>query len=126
MRREVGADDAVRAASIVDDDLLADALTQLDADVTREHVVAAARRKRNDPAYLALGKVLGRARAPGRGPSRAEAERDSKRATNHPHLAPPPVSCNPALSQPLFHHPDRVSGTLRLIQAKCINFVSFV
>ncbi|MNC96823.1 hypothetical protein D3C83_142930 [compost metagenome] len=57
MGGEFGADDAVRAGAVVDHDLLAQAVGELDAEVAAQHVIAAARREWNDEADRFVRKV---------------------------------------------------------------------
>jgi hypothetical protein len=56
---ELRADDAVRAAAVVDHDLLPDPVGQLQPEIAGEHVVAAAGRERDDQADRAGGVVVG-------------------------------------------------------------------
>jgi len=62
---ELGADHAAGAAAVVDHDLLAEAVAELDGDQAPDHVVAAARRERNDHPHRTGGIILGRGEAGG-------------------------------------------------------------
>src|SRR5207245_6490911 len=66
-RNGLCADDAARAALVVDDDLLAEPLGKLEGDHSPDHVVAAAGRKGNDHANRLAGVSLRLRRARIRG-----------------------------------------------------------
>src|SRR2546423_6554517 len=57
MGRKIRADDAIRAATIIDDDLLAQALGELGPEIAAEDVVAAPGWEGNDPAYRFIGEI---------------------------------------------------------------------
>ena len=59
MGGEIGANDAIRAAAIVDYDLLAEPLGELDAEEAHQQIVAPSGRKRNDDADRLIREIPG-------------------------------------------------------------------
>jgi hypothetical protein len=62
-RRDIGADDAAGAGTIIDKNLLAELLTELVGDDAPDRVIAAAGWKRNDQADAAGRVVVGGGRS---------------------------------------------------------------
>ena len=75
---EIGADHAAGAAAIIDEDLLAEFFAELVGDDAPDHVVAAARRERNDQANGPCRIIL--RDSGGRKPHRRQQEPDRARS----------------------------------------------